>query len=77
MKTIEDFDFKNSAIIREILMFYPLSKLPTQLELKRAKPTILKTLEDGGSCVLMFTWEGLRTKKRVFIKAYRKQPLKF
>lgn len=56
MITIDDFDFKNKRALIRVDFNVPLNEQfeisdPTRIQ--AAKPTIIKILEDGGSCVLM------------------------
>jgi phosphoglycerate kinase len=56
MKTLSDFNFKNKKALIRVDFNVPLDDDlnvtdPTRIE--AAKPTIMKVLEDGGSCILM------------------------
>lgn len=56
MKTIEDFNFKNKKALIRVDFNVPLNaalEVTDATRIEAAKPTILKILEDGGSCVLM------------------------
>ena len=56
MLTINDFDFENKKAIIRVDFNVPLDadfKVTDTTRIEAAKPTILKILEDGGSCVLM------------------------
>ncbi|MCB0456473.1 MAG: phosphoglycerate kinase [Flavobacteriaceae bacterium] len=56
MKTIEDFNFKNKKAIIRVDFNVPLDSafhVADTTRIEAAKPTILKILEDGGSCVLI------------------------
>ncbi|NNC69866.1 MAG: phosphoglycerate kinase, partial [Flavobacteriaceae bacterium] len=56
MITINDFDFKDKRVLIRVDFNVPLdedSNVSDNSRIKAAKPTILKILEDGGSCVLM------------------------
>ena len=56
MKTIDQFNFKDKKALIRVDFNVPLNDElevtdPTRIE--AAKPTIIKILEDGGSCILM------------------------
>ena len=56
MTTINDFDFKNKKALIRVDFNVPLDEKFNVTDTTRivsAKPTILKILEDGGSCVIM------------------------
>ncbi len=56
MTTINDFDFKDKKALIRVDFNVPLDeqfKVTDTTRIVSAKPTILKILEDGGSCVLM------------------------
>ncbi len=56
MKTINDFDFNNKKALVRVDFNVPLNssfEVTDTTRILTAKPTILKILEDGGSCVLM------------------------
>jgi len=56
MKTLNDFNFKNKKALIRVDFNVPLNDEFTVTDATRitsAKPTIIKILEDGGSCVLM------------------------
>ncbi len=56
MITINDFDFKNKKALIRVDFNVPLNEehqVTDDTRIKAAKPTIIKILEDGGSCVLM------------------------
>ena len=56
MKTINDVDFKNKTALIRVDFNVPLDEdyhVTDDTRIKAAKPTILKVLKDGGSCVLM------------------------
>lgn len=56
MKTVNDIDFKGKKALIRVDFNVPLDdnhKVTDDSRIKAAKPTILKILEDGGSCVLM------------------------
>ncbi|WP_159022136.1 phosphoglycerate kinase [Formosa sp. L2A11] len=56
MKTLNDFNFNNKKALIRVDFNVPLDKDFTVTDNTRivsAKPTIIKILEDGGSCVLM------------------------
>jgi len=56
MKTLNDFDFKNKKAIIRVDFNVPLNdalEVTDATRIKAAKPTIIKVLEDGGSCILM------------------------
>ncbi|PNQ74800.1 phosphoglycerate kinase [Hanstruepera neustonica] len=56
MKTLNDFNFNNKKAIIRVDFNVPLDdnfNVTDDTRIKSAKPTIIKILEDGGSCVLM------------------------
>jgi len=56
MKTLNDFDFKNKKALIRVDFNVPLNnefKVTDTTRIVSAKPTIIKILEDGGSCILM------------------------
>ncbi|GGI56269.1 phosphoglycerate kinase [Winogradskyella haliclonae] len=56
MKTIKDFNFKDKKALIRVDFNVPLNEnfeVTDDTRIKSAKPTIIKVLEDGGSCVLM------------------------
>jgi len=56
MKTINDFNFENKKALIRVDFNVPIDenfKVTDTTRIEAAKPTILKVLEDGGSCVLM------------------------
>lgn len=56
MKTVNDIDFKDKKALIRVDFNVPLDdnfKVTDDTRIRAAKPTILKILEDGGSCVLM------------------------
>ncbi|MDY0781321.1 phosphoglycerate kinase [Tenacibaculum sp. IB213877] len=56
MKTINDFNFENKKALIRVDFNVPLNDAFEVTDITRieaAKPTIIKILEDGGSCVLM------------------------
>ncbi|MCL4123590.1 UNVERIFIED_CONTAM: hypothetical protein GTU68_043420 [Idotea baltica] len=56
MKTLKDFNFKNKKAIIRVDFNVPLNEkfeVTDATRIEAAKPTIIKILEDGGSCVLM------------------------
>ncbi|WP_117883893.1 phosphoglycerate kinase [Aureibaculum luteum] len=56
MTTINDFNFKNKKALIRVDFNVPLDenfKVTDTTRIEAAKPTIIKILEDGGSCVLM------------------------
>jgi phosphoglycerate kinase len=56
MKTLNDFNFKNKKALIRVDFNVPLDanfKITDATRIKAAKPTIIKILEDGGSCILM------------------------
>ncbi len=56
MKTIDDFNFKNKKALIRVDFNVPLNDNLEVTDATRiifAKPTIIKVLEDGGSCILM------------------------
>lgn len=56
MKTLNDFNFKDKKAIIRVDFNVPLNdkfEVTDTTRIQAAKPTIIKVLEDGGSCVLM------------------------
>jgi len=56
MKTINDFNFENKKALIRVDFNVPLnenSEVTDATRIISAKPTIIKILEDGGSCILM------------------------
>jgi len=56
MKTVNDFNFENKKALIRVDFNVPLNeelKVTDNTRIKAAKDTIIKVLEDGGSCVLM------------------------
>ncbi|WP_299776511.1 phosphoglycerate kinase [uncultured Formosa sp.] len=56
MKTLNDFNFNNKKALIRVDFNVPLDKdfnVTDNTRIVSAKPTIIKILEDGGSCVLM------------------------
>ena len=56
MKTLQDFNFKNKRALIRVDFNVPLNdafEVTDATRIQSAKPTIIKILEDGGSCVLM------------------------
>lgn len=56
MKTLNDFDFKNKKALIRVDFNVPLNEqfeVTDATRIVSAKPTIIKILEDGGSCILM------------------------
>ncbi len=56
MKTVNDIDFKGKKALIRVDFNVPLDadfNVTDETRIRAAKPTILKILEDGGSCVLM------------------------
>ena len=56
MKTINDFNFKNKKALIRVDFNVPLNdsfEVTDATRINSAKPTIIKILEDGGSCILM------------------------
>lgn len=56
MKTLNDFNFNNKKALIRVDFNVPLDKdlkVTDATRIEAAKPTIIKVLEDGGSCVLM------------------------
>lgn len=56
MKTVNDIDFKNKRALIRVDFNVPLDEnhqVTDSTRMEAAKPTILKILEDGGSCILM------------------------
>lgn len=56
MKTVNDFNFKNKKALIRVDFNVPLNdkfEVTDNTRIVSAKPTIIKILEDGGSCILM------------------------
>lgn len=56
MKTVNDINFKNKKALIRVDFNVPLDKdfnVTDDSRIRAAKPTIIKILEDGGSCILM------------------------
>lgn len=56
MKTIKDFNFKNKKALIRVDFNVPLNEkleVTDATRIEAAKPSIIKILEDGGSCILM------------------------
>lgn len=56
MKTVDDFNFKGKKALIRVDFNVPLNdayEVTDATRIEAAKPTIIKILEDGGSCVLM------------------------
>ncbi|MGV8813313.1 MAG: phosphoglycerate kinase [Gelidibacter sp.] len=56
MKTLNDFNFKDKKALIRVDFNVPLDdqfKVTDDTRITAAKPTIIKILEDGGSCILM------------------------
>jgi phosphoglycerate kinase len=56
MKTVKDFNFKGKKALIRVDFNVPLNEkfqVTDASRIEAAKPTILKILEDGGSCILM------------------------
>ncbi|NNK88612.1 MAG: phosphoglycerate kinase [Flavobacteriaceae bacterium] len=56
MKTLNDIDFKSKKALVRVDFNVPLNEnfeVTDNTRIKAAKPTVIKILEDGGSCVLM------------------------
>ncbi|MBT8302896.1 MAG: phosphoglycerate kinase [Bacteroidia bacterium] len=56
MKTVHDFNFENKRALIRVDFNVPLNdgfEVTDKTRIESAKPTIIKVLEDGGSCVLM------------------------
>lgn len=56
MKTLNDFNFKDKKALIRVDFNVPLDenfKVTDDTRIQAAKPTIIKILEDGGSCILM------------------------
>ena len=56
MKTIDNFDFKDKKALIRVDFNVPLNEnfeVTDTTRIESAKPTIIKILEDGGSCILM------------------------
>lgn len=56
MKTLQDFNFENKKALIRVDFNVPLNadfEVTDSTRIESAKPTIIKVMEDGGSCVLM------------------------
>ncbi len=56
MKTLNDFNFENKKALIRVDFNVPLNdkfEVTDDTRIRSAKPTIIKILEDGGSCILM------------------------
>src|SRR5210317_2244211 len=56
MKTLNDFNFENKKALIRVDFNVPLNdkfEVTDATRIISAKPTIIKILEDGGSCILM------------------------
>ncbi len=56
MKTLNDFNFKNKKVLIRVDFNVPLNdqhEVTDDSRIKAVKPTLIKILEDGGSCILM------------------------
>lgn len=56
MKTLNDFDFENKKALIRVDFNVPLDEnlnVTDATRIASAKPTVIKILEDGGSCILM------------------------
>ncbi|RLD28188.1 MAG: phosphoglycerate kinase [Bacteroidetes bacterium] len=56
MKTLNDFNFENKKALIRVDFNVPLNEnfeVTDTTRIQSVKPTIIKTLEDGGSCILM------------------------
>ncbi|NRA94407.1 MAG: phosphoglycerate kinase, partial [Psychroserpens sp.] len=56
MRTINDFNFENKKALIRVDFNVPLNdnfEVTDATRIISAKPTIIKILEDGGSCILM------------------------
>tara|TARA_R110000850_G_scaffold271031_2_gene404819 strand:+ start:213643 stop:214830 length:1188 start_codon:yes stop_codon:yes gene_type:complete len=56
MKTLNDFNFKNKKALIRVDFNVPLNdqqEVTDASRIKAVKPTLIKILEDGGSCILM------------------------
>lgn len=56
MKTVDSFNFKNKKALIRVDFNVPLNdnlEISDATRIEAAKPTIVKILEDGGSCILM------------------------
>lgn len=56
MKTVDDFNFKNKKVLIRVDFNVPLNdhlEVTDASRIKAVKPTLIKILEDGGTCILM------------------------
>ena len=66
MKTVNDINFEGKKALIRVDFNVPLNEnfeVTDASRIEAAKPTIIKILEDGGSCVLMSHLDVLKIKK--------------
>ncbi len=78
MKTVNDIDFNGKKALIRVDFNVPLDadfKVTDDTRIRAAKPTILKILEDGGSCVLMSHLGRPKNKEAEFSLQHIVKPL--
>jgi phosphoglycerate kinase len=78
MKTVNNIDFKGKKALIRVDFNVPLDddfKVMDDTRIRAAKPTILKILEDGGSCVLMSHLGRPKNKEAQFSLQHIVKPL--
>tara|TARA_R100000353_G_scaffold18871_1_gene17408 strand:- start:75862 stop:77049 length:1188 start_codon:yes stop_codon:yes gene_type:complete len=78
MKTVNDFNFEGKKALIRVDFNVPLDaefNVTDTTRIKAAKPTILKILEDGGSCVLMSHLGRPKNKEEKFSLKHIVKPL--
>jgi len=69
MKTLNSFNFKKKKVLVRVDFNVPLNQslqVTDDSRIKAAKPTIIKILEDGGSCILMSHFGRPKAKEEEF-----------
>ncbi len=78
MKTVNDFNFKDKKALIRVDFNVPLDdnfNVTDDTRIKAAKPTIMKILEDGGSCVLMSHLGRPKNKEKEFSLSHLVEPV--